>query len=74
MNLQELIDEIEPKDPELAAKLRSLAPPDQTDLTKLKIVERFCLKKFEGEYEPEKEPYEIIEGGDDIPTVIHRNL
>lgn len=40
------------------------------DKPKLVPVVRFKLEKFDGDYEPGKEPVEVIEGGDGIETKI----
>jgi hypothetical protein len=42
------------------------------DFSRVQIKSRFKLEKFEGKYEPGKKPVEVIEGGDDLPTIVRR--
>lgn len=70
MNLQELIDSVKDRDPELAERLKKLAPPGENDFTRLKVQVNFKLEKFDGDYEPGKQPVEVITGGDDQKTVV----
>ena len=72
MNLQELIDLVRSDNPALAEELKTLAPTGETDLTKLKIIEKCTLEKFDGDVEPGQEPVEVITWGDDIPTTVWR--
>lgn len=72
MNLQELIAQVEPVNPALAAALRDLAPKEETDLSKLKVQVNFKLEKFEGEAGPDSKPFEVIEGGDSKALTITR--
>jgi len=70
MNLQELINEVEPNDPAMAARLKAMAPEGHQDLTQFKVEATFKLEKFHGDYEPGKQPYEVIQGGDGLPTTV----
>lgn len=41
-----------------------------SECTSLRITTTFKLEKFDGEYEPGKEPVETILGGDDLPQIV----
>lgn len=70
MNLAEFIAVIEVGNPELAAQLRQIAEDMKKDITELKVTETFRLEKFDGEYTPDKQPFEVIEGASDRETVV----
>lgn len=71
MNLYEVLQMADENgDWDLIEKIRSMIPEGGHDLKRLKLVTRFKLEKFDGDYEPGKQPYEVVEGGDDIPTTV----
>jgi hypothetical protein len=51
-------------------QIRKLLAGEPVELAGMKVTARFKLEKFDGDYEPGKEPVEVIEGGDDLPTTI----
>ncbi len=55
--------------PEKAAEIErvlSAAGPEVAAKMKINIGIHYTLKKFDGEYSPEKDPVEVIEGRDSI--------
>ena len=55
-----------------AEMFRLLGVAESSDSAGFKIEATFKLEKFDGEYEPGKEPVEVIEGGDGLPTIVTR--
>ena len=52
--------------------LRKALAGEPLEIAGLKVSATFKLEKFDGDYVPGKEPVEVIEGGDDLPTTVTR--
>lgn len=61
MDVAELIEFLKDTNPELADKIIAMQADLERDGLRLTITESFTLEKFDGEYDPEKEPVEVIE-------------